>query len=115
MKMNLTLREKVGQLFFVRCPGGEKALHDIDRFSVGGYLLFGADFKNSTPELLADTVRGYQKHSKTPLFIGSDEEGGSVTRASFYPQFRVRIFQQFCPLEVRRYLLRHQEPLIPSR
>ena len=93
MKMNLTLREKVGQLFFVRCPGGEKALHDIDRFSVGGYLLFGADFKNSTPELLADTVRGYQKHSKTPLFIGSDEEGGSVTRASFYPQFRSERFK----------------------
>ena len=42
---SMTLEEKVGQLFFVRCPT-ENAVEDISTYHLGGYLLFSRDFKD---------------------------------------------------------------------
>ena len=90
---SLTLEEKVGQLFFVRCPG-ENALEDIATYHLGGYVLFTRDFQDSTGNWLTEeqftqTISGYQDaalaDSGIPLLIGSDEEGGTVTRASRNP------------------------------
>ena len=39
---SMTLEEKVGQLFFVRCPE-TNAVEDISTYHLGGYLLFGRD------------------------------------------------------------------------
>ena len=36
---SMTLEEKVGQLFFVRCPE-TNAVEDISTYHLGGYLLF---------------------------------------------------------------------------
>ena len=41
---SMTLEEKVGQLFFVRCPE-TNAVEDISTYHLGGYLLFGRDYK----------------------------------------------------------------------
>ena len=86
---SMTLEEKVGQLFFVRCPE-VNALEDVAACRLGGYLLFGRDFKDSagaylTAEQVREKSRSYQDAALIPLLIGVDEEGGSVARASWNP------------------------------
>ena len=85
---SMTLEEKVGQLFFVRCPE-TNAVEDISTYHLGGYLLFGRDFKDGdswlTKEQFLEKIQSYQDAAKISLFIGSDEEGGTVTRASRNP------------------------------
>lgn len=86
---SMTLEEKVGQLFFVRCPE-VNALEDVAACRLGGYLLFGRDFKDSagaylTAEQVREKIRSYQDAALIPLLIGVDEEGGSVARASWNP------------------------------
>lgn len=84
----MSLEEKVGQLFFVRCPE-ENAVEDIATYHLGGYLLFSRDYKDGetwlTETQFTEKLQSYQAASVLPLFIGSDEEGGTVTRASRDP------------------------------
>ena len=85
----MTLEEKVGQLFFVRCPETDAA-EDVKNYHLGGLLLFGRDYKDADGNWLsADDftakLASYQAAADLPLFIGSDEEGGTVTRASRNP------------------------------
>lgn len=83
----MTLEEKVGQLFFVRCPDADKT-KDIEIYHPGGYILFADHFKNKTPQSVQDEIAEFQKASKIPLLVGVDEEGGTVVRISRYPAFR---------------------------
>ena len=85
----MTLEEKVGQLFFVRCPETDAA-KDVEDYHLGGLLLFGRDYKDAggawlTEDAFASMLASYQAAADIPLFIGSDEEGGTVTRASRNP------------------------------
>lgn len=84
---SMTLEERVGQLFFVRCPS-ESAVEDIQTYHLGGYLLFGRDFKDHTANEIIQTIASYQDASAIPLLIGADEEGGSVVRVSSNPHLR---------------------------
>lgn len=89
---DLTLEEKVGQLFFVRVPA-ENAVEDIVTYRLGGYLLFGRDTQDKTANELIQTIWSYQGASgRIPLFIGVDEEGGTVVRVSSNPHLRSRKF-----------------------
>ena len=88
---SMTLEEKVGQLFFVRCPS-ENAVEDINTYHLGGYILFARDTKNKTANELIQTIRSYQDAASTPLLIGVDEEGGSVVRVSSNPHIRSEKF-----------------------
>ena len=93
---SMTLEEKVGQLFFVRCPT-ENAVEDISTYHLGGYLLFGRDYKDGDSWLTWDQfiqkIESYQDAAAIPLFIGSDEEGGTVTRASRNPNLFSETFK----------------------
>ena len=85
----MTLEEKVGQLFFVRCPETDAA-EDVKNYHLGGLLLFGRDYKDAdgnwlSAEDFTAKLASYQAAADLPLFIGSDEEGGTVTRASRNP------------------------------
>ena len=40
----MTLEEKVGQMFFPKCPAAG-ALEKVEKYHPGGYLLFTVDFK----------------------------------------------------------------------
>ena len=89
----LSLEEKVGQLFFLRCPA-ENAAETAAQYHLGGILLFTRDYKDAdenwlTREQFTDKLNALQAAAKAdtgiPLFIGSDEEGGTVTRASRSP------------------------------
>ena len=85
----MTLEEKVGQMFFVRCPDVQAA-EKVSEYHLGGYLLFGRDFQTSTGDWLTSeaftaNVAAYQAASEIPLLIGVDEEGGTVARATRNP------------------------------
>lgn len=77
----MTLEEKVGQLFFSRVPAYGQA-EDLATYHLGGYILFSRDMEGQTLDSLKATLASYQESSKIPLLIGSDEEGGLVTRVS---------------------------------
>ena len=77
----MTIAEKVGQLFLVRYPG-DAALTDSQTYHLGGFLLFGQDVENATAESLITQIQTLQANSDIPLLIGADEEGGTVTRIS---------------------------------
>lgn len=83
----MTLSEKVGQMFIARCPSVDAPIY-AQKYNLGGYILFGQDFKNSDPDTFRETINSYQESVKIPMFIAVDEEGGIVTRASRYPLFR---------------------------
>lgn len=85
----MTLEEKVGQMFFVRCPDVQAA-EKVSEYHLGGYLLFGRDFQTSTgdwltAEAFTANVAAYQAAAEIPLLIGVDEEGGTVARATRNP------------------------------
>lgn len=88
---DMTLEEKTGQLFFVRCPA-ENALEDVTTYHLGGYLLFGRDTQNKTASELIQTIASYQAAAELPLLIGVDEEGGTVVRVSSNPHLRSKKF-----------------------
>jgi beta-N-acetylhexosaminidase len=83
----MSLEEKVGQMFFVRCRK-DSALEDLKKYYIGGYILFDANINNETKESLTNTIKEYQNSSKIKLLIGIDEEGGIVNRLSRYSEFR---------------------------
>lgn len=83
----LTLEQQVAQLFFARCPDVGAA--DLAaQYDIGGYILFGRDFEGQTLESVTQTIQSYQDAAATPMLIGVDEEGGTVTRVSLYSAFR---------------------------
>ena len=88
---SMTLEEKVGQLFFVRCPA-DSAVEDVSAYHLGGYLLFGRDTKDRTANELIQTIQRYQDAAAIPLLIGVDEEGGTVVRVSSNPHLRSEKF-----------------------
>ena len=97
---SLSLAQKVGQLFFVRCPA-DGAAEDVSEYHLGGYLLFGRDFQDAqggwlTAEQISANLQSYQSaaegDSGIPLLIGVDEEGGTVVRVSRNPLLRERKF-----------------------
>ncbi|MGI6732528.1 MAG: glycoside hydrolase family 3 protein [Anaerovoracaceae bacterium] len=101
---SMELKEKIGQLFIVRpealhinplnkpagqteTPANNLENEPLKTYPVGGIALFGEDI--STPEQLTDFIKDIQRQSKIPLFIGIDEEGGSVSRIGSSPEFDV--------------------------
>ena len=89
---SMTIEEKVGQIFFARCPETHAAALAAE-YHLGGYLLFGRDFKDKTREQVVSDIQSYQGASAVPMLIGVDEEGGTVVRVSSNPALREARFQ----------------------
>ena len=83
----MTLEEKVGQLFLARCPG-ETAIEELQKYHLGGYILFAPDVRGETKDSLNKKIASYQEASAIPMLIAVDEEGGTVCRISQYSAFR---------------------------
>ena len=84
---DMTLEEKVGQMFLARYP--EKGVIDeIKNYNPGGYILFSRDFDNETPKTILKELNNNQSASKINLILGVDEEGGTVVRVSNHKAFR---------------------------
>ena len=88
----MSVEEKVGQLFLVRCPT-QGAAQDAADYHLGGYVLFKPNTENQTPAGLKEEIASYQEASRIPMLIAVDEEGGLVNRISQLPQFRSAPFR----------------------
>lgn len=88
----MTLEEKVGQMFIARCPETDAAQLAAD-YHLGGYILFGRDFKDKTAEQVTTDIQSYQDAAEIPLLIAVDEEGGTVNRVSSNPNLRSSHFR----------------------
>ncbi len=87
----MALEEKVGQMFFIQCPA--EAEREIEKYAFGGVLLFSWNVEGMTAQKLSDFTASMQAASGIPLFIGTDEEGGTVTRISSNPNLRGEKFK----------------------
>lgn len=105
----MTLREKVGQLFIIRPDALDlsqtteqikdfsadgvtelsSAMVDVlDDYPVGGIVMFGKNI--STPGQITEFISSLQNASSTPLFMAVDEEGGLVSRLANNAAFDVQ-------------------------
>lgn len=83
----MTVEEKVGQLLYANCRGNDMT-EAINDYHIGGVLLFGVDFDGKTKDEVKADIKAMQATAKIPLIIGTDEEGGTVVRASNNPNLR---------------------------
>lgn len=104
---SLTLEQQVAQMFFIRCPA-ENAQELISRVQPGGVILFSQNITGKTPDTLRTELEGYHAGLPYPLLIAVDEEGGTVTRISSNPAFRLTRF----PSPRRAYLEGGEERLL---
>ena len=89
---DMTLEEKVGQVFLVRYDASTST-KQITNYHAGGFVLFAKDFENHTKTTIKSELDARQKSSKVPLALAVDEEGGYVTRVSRFPAFRSERFK----------------------
>ncbi len=101
---DLTLEEKVGQLFMVnleqldtrkgnyyefkKCTRTMKAT--LQEIPVGGIILFSRNI--SKIKQTQKMISGLQEGSQTPLFVAVDEEGGDVSRIASNPKMKTTEF-----------------------
>lgn len=96
----MSLDEKIGQIFIARCPEKDAAAL-AKKHHLGGYILFGRDFKGKTKDAVVKNIQSYQNASKIAMFIAVDEEGGTVNRVSTNKNFRKY------PFASPQYLYKH--------
>ncbi len=103
---NMTLREKVGQLFIIRPDSLSSELTQeqvedpsdhgvtdltpqmrsmLEQYPVGGIAMFGKNILS--PEQITGFAEALQGESALPLFIAVDEEGGAVARLANHSAF----------------------------
>ena len=83
---NMTLEEKVSQMFLVRYS--DQAAQDLALYDFGGFIFFAKDFADETIESMNEKIIALQHQNPINMFMGVDEEGGIVNRISLYPQYR---------------------------
>ncbi|XVQ12296.1 glycoside hydrolase family 3 protein [Spirillospora sp. CA-255316] len=83
---DMTLEEKVGQLFVPTFTGAADARAMIRRYRVGGLIYFPANFAGG-PAATARLSNSLQRASELPLLLSVDEEQGLVSRAPFLTRF----------------------------
>lgn len=105
----MTLREKVGQMFLVR-PGSlgasqqgnaaaavgataltEPMINALQNYPVGGIIMFRENITD--PQQIVDFTESLQNASKIPLFMAIDEEGGTVARLANHTAFDLPTYE----------------------
>lgn len=104
IKKNMTLEEKVAQLFLVNfelldnSQGGyyefrsmtDAMKESLRSYPVGGVVFFTRNIENR--EQTIQFIEDVQMNSKIPLFISVDEEGGEVSRIASNPNMQTTVF-----------------------
>lgn len=109
---NMTLEERIGQLFIIRPESlnsslNPKQVHDPSQYGqincnsnilsmlkdypVGGIVMFSKNI--SSPTQIQSYIQELQNASDIPLFIGIDEEGGQVSRLANTSGFHVKKYK----------------------
>lgn len=86
----MSLEEIVGELYMVHHTS--KSLEDVEKYHLGGLVLFGEAFKNKTKDEVINMINNLQKKAFIPLLLGVDEEGGTVVRISSNKNLRSSAF-----------------------
>ena len=86
----MSLEEMIGQIYMVH--HSTSSLEDIEKYHLGGIILFGSDFKNKTKDEVITMTNDLQSQAKIPLLLAVDEEGGIVVRVSSNKNLRDSIF-----------------------
>lgn len=88
----MSLDDQLGQMLLngCNCGGGPAFTADlatmVERQHIGGIILFGNNYGSFAQT--QQTLRQMQAHATIPLFVGTDQEGGSVSRvAAFFGAF----------------------------
>ena len=93
----MTLREKVGQLFWVRPEAldfsrnpEKKTLtqsmqRNLEQYPVGGIVVFKKNIQNE--DQLSSLIADFQNTSPIPMIVAVDEEGGAVARLANHEAF----------------------------
>lgn len=93
----MTLREKVGQLFWVRPETLDFSLNpekktltqtmrqNLERYPVGGIAVFKKNIQDENQ--LSSLIADFQSASKIPMIVAVDEEGGAVARLANHEVF----------------------------
>lgn len=92
MVKEMTLDQKIGQLFLARTPDINQ-IEDIKTYHLGGYLLFGRDIEGETRDSFKNKLTSFRQASELPFLIAADEEGGLVTRISRNPNLTNETFK----------------------
>ncbi len=102
MISEMSLEEKVCQLFFITpesltgtdvvTQAGDTTKACLEQYPVGGLIYFSQNI--DTEKQLTSMISNSQSYSKIPLFIGVDEEGGSLVAriTANHPNFDVTTF-----------------------
>lgn len=98
---NMTLEEKIGQLFIVNledinnnldCTSfNENMADNIKKYNVGGVIFFQKNIVNR--EQVQDLISNIKKNSKINPFVSVDEEGGIVARIGNTPAMNTTTFE----------------------
>lgn len=86
----MSLEEIVGELYMVHHTS--KSLGDVEKYHLGGLVLFGEAFKNKTKDEVINMINNLQQKASIPLLLGVDEEGGTVVRISNNKNLRSSAF-----------------------
>lgn len=93
----MTLREKVGQLFWVRPEALDFSLNpekktltqtmrqNLEQYPVGGIAVFKKNIQDENQ--LSSLIADFQSASKIPMIVAVDEEGGAVARLANHEAF----------------------------
>lgn len=93
----MTLREKVGQLFWVRPETLDFSLNpekktltqtmrqNLEQYPVGGIAVFKKNIQDENQ--LSSLIADFQSASKIPMIVAVDEEGGAVARLANHEAF----------------------------
>lgn len=86
---DMSIEEKAAQMLMVRC---EPDMTEILDAGAGGIVMFARDFEGLTKEEVQVKTAQFQEASEIPVFIATDEEGGTVVRVSSNPYLRQEPF-----------------------
>lgn len=82
----MSTKQKIAQMMVVTMPESGAAKMQ-EQYQFGGYILFGRDFYRTNKKGMKKLTSSIQKKSKIPVLMGTDEEGGTVVRASLYSKY----------------------------
>ena len=81
----MTTEEKVAQMFFATETSDSELVSDL---GLGGLLLSDCNLENLQKTEVQAVVGSFQTGSKIPMFIGAEEEGGTVNTVSKHDLLR---------------------------
>lgn len=102
---SMTTEEKAAQIFFVTpeaitgvqtvTAAGDATKAALEKYPVGGLVYFSANLisPEQTRTMLANTWAYSQEVMKVPVYLGVDEEGGTVARVASNSAFSVTQYQ----------------------